>query len=147
MNLQQQDQFYQWMIRVKGNSSSRAASSKDDVRITEMINGQLISKPVKKVTNIDVVEKQEQEPIIIDLQKSKAGSEVTTTKYYYDMRLPSTGDQVYKCGLHEFETKNLTEFKRHVEDHGSKAASTSMSVPGINNNKLKAIHDFMNGKH
>ena len=125
------------MTRLYENSraSSRAASSKDDVRITEMINGQLISKPAKKVTNI-VDQAQEKEPIVIDLQKSKAGSDVT--KYYYDMSLPSTGDQVYKCGLHEFETKNLTEFKRHVEDHGSKAAS----VPGIN--KLKAIHDFIN---
>jgi hypothetical protein len=138
MNLQQQDQFYRWMTRVKGNS--RAASTKDDVRITEMINGQLISRPAKKVTNIvDPVEEQEKEPIVIDLQKSKAGSK------YYDMSLPSSGDQVYKCGLHEFETKNLTEFKQHVEDHGSKAASTSMSVPGIN--KIKAIQDFINGKH
>ena len=44
------------------------------------------------------------------------------TKYYYDNSLPSTGDQVYKCGLHDYETKSLTEFNRHVEDHGSKAA-------------------------
>ena len=90
-----------------------------------MINGQLISRPVKKVTNIDDVKEQaqEKEPIVIDLQKSKAGSE-----YYYDMSLPSSGDQVYKCGLHEFETKNLTEFKRHVEDHGSKALLFQVSI-------------------
>jgi hypothetical protein len=158
MNLQQQDQFYQMMTRLK--AKSRAASSKDDVRITEMINGQLISRPAKKVTNIvDVKEQaQEKEPIVIDLQKSKAGSASTpdrisketiqtsegpavVTKYYFDNSLPSTGDQVYKCGLHEFETKNLIEFNRHVEDHGSKAAS----APSIN--KLKAIQDFINGKH
>ena len=88
-----------------------------------MINGHLISKPAKKVTNIvDLVEKQEKEPIVIDLQKSKAGSDVTKT---YDMSLPSTGDQVYKCGLHDFETKNITEFKGHIENHGSKAASVN----------------------
>jgi hypothetical protein len=154
MNLQQQERFYQVMTRLKANS--RTASTKEEgterseARVTEMINGHLISKPAKKVTNIVDVKEQEQEqqkePIVIDLQKSKAGSEVTTTKsHYYDMSLPSTGDQVYKCGLHEFETKNLTEFKGHVEDHGSKAAS--ISVPGIN--KLKAIQDFIssNGKH
>ena len=138
MNLQQQDQFYQMMTRLRANS--RAASSTElpeaERRVTEMINGQLISKPAKKVTLVQEQE-QEKEPIVIDLQKSKAGSDVTTTKTY-DMSLPSTGDQVYKCGLHEFETKNLTEFKRHVEDHGSKAASAS--VPGIN--KLKEIQDF-----
>ena len=45
MNLQQQDQFYQVMSRVKANS-----------RATEMINGLLVSKSLKK------------EPEIIDLQ-------------------------------------------------------------------------------
>ena len=69
------------MTRLKANS--RAASTKEEgierseARVTEMINGQLISKPVKKVT---LVEKQEQEPIVIDLQEqareSKAGSSV-----------------------------------------------------------------------
>jgi hypothetical protein len=56
--------------------------------------------------------------------ESKAGS---GTKYY-DMSLPSTGDQVFKCGIHDFETKNVTEFNRHVEDHGSKAASVSGTI-------------------
>jgi DNA-binding protein Fis len=138
MNLQQQEQFYQMMTRLKANSSSRTASTKEEgteiesseARVTEMINGLLVNVG-------DLVEKQEQEkePIVIDLQKSKAGSDVT--KYYYDMTLPSTEDQVYKCGLHEFETKNLTEFNRHVENHGSRAAS----VRGIN--KIKEIHDFI----
>lgn len=56
------------------------------------------------------------------------------------MSLPSTGDQIYKCGLHNYETRNLKEFNRHVEEHGSKAAS----VPGIN--KMKAIQEFINRK-
>lgn len=99
--------------------------------------------------------------------KSKAGS---GTKYY-DMSLPSTGDQIYKCGTHNFETRNLREFNRHVEDHGSKAASVtevlngmicskaaattkepeiidlqrSASIHGIN--KMKAIQEFINRKH
>jgi hypothetical protein len=57
MNLQQQDQFYQVMTRLKTNS--RAASTKDDARVTEMINGLFVSKPatIKK------------EPVVIDLQE------------------------------------------------------------------------------
>ena len=51
------------------------------------------------------------------------------------MSLPSTGDQVYKCGLHDFETKNLTEFKGHIENHSSKAASVPV-------NKLQEIIRF-----
>src|SRR6187455_1738680 len=109
MNIQQQEQFYQMMTRLGAQGKSRAASSTElpeaERRVTEMINGQLISKPVTKVTLVEKQE-QEQEPIMIDLQKSKAGSSDVTTTKTYDMSLPSTGDQIYKCGLHDFETKN-----------------------------------------
>ena len=50
MNLQQQEQFYQAMSR-----HSRAASS--EARVTEMVNGIMVSKPLKK------------EPVVIDLQE------------------------------------------------------------------------------
>ena len=52
MNLQQQEQFYQVMSRLR---SSRAASS-PEARVTELVNGLLVSKPVEK------------EPVVIDLQ-------------------------------------------------------------------------------
>jgi hypothetical protein len=62
MNLQ--EQIYQVMTRLKANS--RAASTPDDTRVTEMINGLLVSKPAKK------------QPEVIDLQEyaksRKAGS-------------------------------------------------------------------------
>ena len=60
MNLQQQEQFYQMM-------TSRAASTKY-VRVTEMINGILVSKAASS--------KKESEPVVIDLQeyaKSRKG--------------------------------------------------------------------------
>ena len=45
MNVQQQqEQFYQWMTRVKTLSGSRAALSTTDRRLTEMSNGVLISR-------------------------------------------------------------------------------------------------------
>ena len=56
MNLQQQEQFYQFMTRVKGNS--KAASTKEEARITEMVNGLLVSKPANQ-----------KEPVVIDLQE------------------------------------------------------------------------------
>jgi hypothetical protein len=137
MNLQQQEQFYQMVTRLRANSRAASTSTKDDPIITEMVNGLIVSRPAKKIEYLSTKETRASEPIITDLQKSKAGS---GTKYY-DMSLPSTGDQVYKCGTHNFETKNLTEFNRHIEEHGSKAAS----VPGIN--KMKAIQEFINGRH
>ena len=131
MNFQEQERFYQAFRK------SRAASTKEDTIITEIVDGLIVSRPAKKIEYLSTKETQASEPIVIDLQKSKAGSDVTK---YYDMSLPSTGDQVYKCGIHDFETKNLTEFNRHVENHGSKAAS-------VQENKLKVIQDFIIGKH
>jgi len=52
MNLQQQEEFYQVMTRHKANSSSRsraASLSTRDARVTEMVNGLLVSKPAKKI--------------------------------------------------------------------------------------------------
>jgi hypothetical protein len=52
MNLQQQEQFYQVMTRLRGNS--RAASLPEaEIRVNEMdSNGVLIIKPLKKVEEI-----------------------------------------------------------------------------------------------
>ena len=130
MNLRQQEQFYQMMSRLRG---SRGASTKEDAIVTEIVDGLIVSKPAKKIEYLSTTTKDTQasEPIITDLQKSKAGS---GTKYY-DMSLPSTGDQVFKCGIHDFETKNVTEFNRHVENHGGKTASVPV-------NKLQEILRF-----
>jgi hypothetical protein len=84
MNLQ--EQFYQVMTRLKANS--RAASTKDDARVTEMINGLLVSKPAKKVeevTETKTTTTEETQPKVWNLtrngpvqvleeQQSKAGS-------------------------------------------------------------------------
>jgi hypothetical protein len=53
MNLQQQDQFCQAMSRLKGNSRSRAAST--NARVTQMINGLLVSKPIMKEPEITIL--------------------------------------------------------------------------------------------
>ena len=158
MNLQQQEQFYQMMTRLR----SRAASSKDDVRITEMVDGVLVSKPAKKIEYIsEAATTSEPEAQVWNLtahgpvlqKESKAAStEYEVVKKYYDMGGSSTGDQIYKCGIHDYETRSLKEFNEHIalshndNDSGSKAASVSVSVsvPGIN--KMKAIQDFMFAK-
>jgi hypothetical protein len=81
--------------------------------------------------------------------KSKAAS--TQTQYQtvvkkYDMDGSSTGEMIYLCGVHDFETKSLKEFNEHVtrlphDDSGGSGKAAAASVPGIN--KLKAIHDFI----
>jgi len=74
MNLQQQEQFYQFMNRVKANS--RAAST-EDKRITEVVNGIITTRPIKKIEYLNTepsTKESEQGPEIIELTKSKAGS-------------------------------------------------------------------------
>ena len=62
-------QFFQMMTRLKTNS--RAASvPKEDTIVTEVVDGSIVSKPSKKIEYIG--EPKESEPIVIDLQKSKA---------------------------------------------------------------------------
>jgi len=72
------EQVFEAIGRMKRAQASRAASSpepRDDVRISEMdSNGVLVSRPVKKLVNIEANQQEEKEPIVIDLQKSKAAS-------------------------------------------------------------------------
>jgi hypothetical protein len=133
MNLQQQDRFYQMMTRLKaqGNSSSRAASA----------NAPVIKPPCDIIVsdNPDRVNNN---------NNSKAASPSTqyqtvVNEKKYDMGGSSTGEQVYQCGTHNFETKNLKEFNEHVtrthdhNDSGGKAASAF-----VQENKLQDIIRF-----
>ena len=78
------DKFTEQVIDMIGRCSraSRAASATatqtQDARVTEIINGLLVSKPAKKVEYIGATkDKNESEPEIIDLQeyaRSKAAS-------------------------------------------------------------------------
>ena len=53
MNLQEQEQFYQMMTRLRANSRAASLSTrKDDVLITEIVDGLIVSKPAKKVQEI-----------------------------------------------------------------------------------------------
>ena len=68
MNLQEQEQFYQMMTRLRANSRP-ASTPKDDVLVTEMINGVIVTRPAKKFQEITANNeaKPTSEPQIIDL--------------------------------------------------------------------------------
>jgi hypothetical protein len=54
----------------------QASVPKDDARVTEIVNGLIVTRPAKKVTYVSNQEKRESEPEVINLQeygKSKAG--------------------------------------------------------------------------
>lgn len=48
MNFQAQEQFYQMVTRLKANSSA-GSTLKDDVLVTEIVDGLIVSKPAKKI--------------------------------------------------------------------------------------------------
>jgi hypothetical protein len=132
MNLQQQDQFYQMMTRLKGNSSSKAAA------MIKVPCDMIVSNNPDRINNNT---------------KSKAAStpyQTVVKEKKYDMGgSASSANIVYRCGTHNFETNNLKEFNEHEarshNDNGTSSKAASVSVPGIN--KLKVIQDFIKGKH
>jgi hypothetical protein len=83
-----QEQFYQVMTNLRRANQSRAASSKQDARVTEIINGVLVSRPTAATIK--------EQPEVIDLQeyaKSKAAS------------VPSQGINKMKA-IHDFIASN-----------------------------------------
>jgi len=65
-----QEQFYQVMNRIRGSRvASTPSKEKDDARVTEIINGVLVSKPTKKVEQVRNKTMQTSKPEIIDLQE------------------------------------------------------------------------------
>ena len=61
MNLQQQDRFYEMMTRLKANSRAASTEAKDDVMITEVTNGLIVTRPAKKIEYLSDSAKVEQE--------------------------------------------------------------------------------------
>ena len=68
------------------------------------------------------------------------------TSYEYERQGSSTGDQVYQCGTHNFETKSITEFNNHINKTHNECSTTSKaaSVTVSSGNKVKEIADFIN---
>jgi hypothetical protein len=112
------------------NKSSKAASpilSSDEELIASAPPGEVPSRIRQQI-----------------LQTAEGPTKVTSYEYELQGSSSSTGtDLVYKCGTHDFETKNLKEFNNHIhKTHNegstpSKAASVTSSA-----NKAKEIHGF-----
>jgi hypothetical protein len=68
----------------------------------------------------------------------------------YDMGGSSTGEPIYQCGTHDFETRSLIEFNEHVArlpHDGSDSGGRAASVFGTGSvNKTEVIWDFINSK-
>ena len=67
------------------------------------------------------------------------------TSYEYERQGSSSGDQVYQCGTHNFETKNLKEFNNHIAKTHNESTTGSKAASSVNSeNKAKAITEFLN---
>jgi len=62
MNFQQQ-QFYQVMTKVRANSKTASSGiEKEDVMVTEVMNGLIVSRPAKRIEHISELAAKTNEP-------------------------------------------------------------------------------------
>ena len=69
------------------------------------------------------------------------------TSYEYERGGSSSGDQVYKCGTHDYETKSVTEFNNHINKthNESSTSSNSKAASSVSSmNKARDIAEFLN---
>jgi CCR4-NOT transcriptional regulation complex NOT5 subunit len=87
------------------------------------------------------------------IENSKAASSTTTQQEYQtvvkkcDMGGSSTGEAVYQCGTHDFETKSLKEFNEHLARLPHDGSGSGKAASVTRENKVKVIADFLNSKH
>ena len=66
------------------------------------------------------------------------------TSYEYERQGSSSGEQVYQCGTHDFETKSIKEFNNHIDRTHNDSSTTSKAASVSSVNKAKEICDFIN---
>ena len=69
------------------------------------------------------------------------------TSYEYERQGSSSGEQVYQCGTHNFETRNVKEFNSHINrtHNDSSTSSNSKAASSVSSaNKARIIAEFLN---
>ena len=89
MSLQQQEQFYQMMTRLRRLRAASSSVPKEDAIVTEIVNGLIVSKPAKKIEYLSTKEDKatttnesqakvwnltKDGPVLAQQQESKAAS-------------------------------------------------------------------------
>ena len=73
------------------------------------------------------------------------------TSYEYERQGSSSGEQVFQCGTHNFETKNVKEFNNHINrthnDSSTSSNSKAASIAIGSANKARDIAEFLNSNH
>jgi hypothetical protein len=66
------------------------------------------------------------------------------TSYEYERQGSSSGEQVYQCGTHNFETRNVKEFNNHINRTHNDSSTNSKAASVSSVNKVKVIAHFLN---
>ncbi len=131
------EQFYEMMTRLRQNQSqtkSKAAAvikAPCDMIVSDNPNRDKSSKAASPILSSDEELIASAPPGEVPtrirqqiLQTAEGPTKVTSYEYERQGSSSST-DMVYKCGTHDFETKNLKEFNNHISrthNEGSKAS-------------------------
>ena len=150
------EQFYEMMGRLRQNKGSKAAAvikAPCDMIVSDNPDRINNNNSNSKAASSTVFSSEEElfasappGPVPDRIRQKviqTAEGPAKVTSYEYERQGSSSPDMVYKCGIHDYETKNLKEFNHHINkthnDTGSKAASSVSSA-----NKARVIAEFLN---
>ena len=154
------DQFYEMMGRLRQNGLNKSNRSKAAAVIKapcDMIvsdnpgrdkSSKAASSPVFS-SDEELIASAPPGPVPDRIRQrivQTAEGPAKVTSYEYERQGSSTGDQVYQCGTHNFETKSIKEFNNHINrTHNDSSTSTnSKAASSLSSaNKVKEIYDFI----
>ena len=150
------EQFYEMMGRLRQNKGSKAAAvikAPCDMIVSDNPGRDKSSKAASSTvfsSDEELFASAPPGPVPDRIRQrivQTAEGPAKVTSYEYERQGSSSGEQVYQCGTHNFETRNVKEFNNHINrthndsstSNNSKAASSVSSA-----NKARVIAEFLN---
>ena len=157
------DQFYEMMGRLRQNQTKSKAAAVIKAPCDMIVSDNPGRDKSSKAASPSAVFSSDEELIasappgpVPDrirqriVQTAEGPAKVTSYEYERQGSSSST-DMVYKCGTHDYETKNLKEFNNHIakthNDSSTSSNSSSKAASIGSANKARVIAEFLNSQH
>ena len=157
------EQFYEMMGRLRQNKGSKAAAvikAPCDMIVSDNPDRINNNNSNSKAASSTVFSSEEElfasappGPVPDRIRQKviqTAEGPATVTSYEYERGGSSSPDMVYKCGTHDYETKNVKEFNNHINTthNESNTSSNSKAASSVSSaNKARVIAEFLNSEH
>ena len=147
------EQFYEMMGRLRQNKGSKAAAlikAPCDMIVSGNPGRDKSSKAASSTvfsSDEELIASAPPGPVPDRIRQrivQTAEGPAKVTSYEYERQGSSTGDQVYQCGTHDFETKSIKEFNDHIAKTHNESSTTSKAASVSSANKARDIAEFLN---